>query len=348
MIAGVRVWRCPLWVPARPSGPTRIVHLASFAATSFPLILLHGLRRPDVVLVIEPPLACAPGALLAACLGGCKAWLHVQDFEIDAAFDLGQVRSAWGRKILAAMERWLMRRFQRVSTISERILNRLAAKDVPQQRCVLFPNWVDAGAIYPLERPSLLREELGIEPDEVVALYAGNMGEKQGLEIVIDAARGLERQPGLRFVMCGNGAAYERLRALGVGVKNLDWLPLQPVERLNELLSLVDVHLLPQRADAADLVMPSKLTGILASGRPVVATARPGTQVWSVVEGRGMNTPPGDVTAFADAIRALALDAPRRARLGAEGRRYAEKHLDREVVLRCFEEDLSHVLRPRP
>jgi colanic acid biosynthesis glycosyl transferase WcaI len=127
----------------------------------------------------------------------------------------------------------------------------------------------------------------------------------------------------------------------------LDWLPLQPVERLNELLNLADVHLLPQRVDAADLVMPSKLTCILASGRPVVATARPGMQVWSVVEGRGMNTPPGDVTAFADAIRALALDAPRRARLGAEARRYAEKHLDREVVLRRFEEDLSRVLRPR-
>jgi len=296
--------------------------------------------------VIEPPLACAPGALLAACLGGGKAWLHVQDFEIDAAFELGQVRSPWGRKALAAMERWLMRRFRRVSTISERMMERVETKGVSEERCVLFPNWVDTGAIYPLDRPSLLREELGIEPQEVVALYAGNMGEKQGLEIVIEAAQRLEREVALRFVMCGNGAVYQRLRGLAGELKNLAWLTVQPVERLNELLNLADVHLLPQRPDAADLVMPSKLTGILASGRPVVATARPGTQVWRVVEGRGVNTPPGDVSAFADAIRALAVDAPRRARLGAEGRRYAETNLAQEVVLRRFEEDLLRVVDP--
>lgn len=346
-IDGVRVWRCPLWVPARPSGLTRIVHLASFAAASLPVILLLGFRRPDVVLVIEPALACAPGALLATCLGGAKAWLHVQDFEIDAAFGLGQVKSDWGRTVLTTLERWLMRRFHRVSTISVRMLERLVTKAVSKERCVLFPNWVDTGAIYPLGRPSVFREELGIDSHDVVVLYAGNMGEKQGLEIVIDAARLLGQQGGLRFVMCGNGAAYERLRTLGVGLQNLHWLPLQPVDRLNELLNLADIHLLPQRADAADLVMPSKLTGILASGRPVVATARPGTEVWSVVEGRGVSVPPGNASAFAEAIRALAVDVPRRASLGAAGRRYAEEILAQDVVLRRFEKDLLEFARPR-
>lgn len=346
-IDGVRVWRCPLWVPARPSGLTRIVHLASFAATSFPIILLLGLRRPDVVLVIEPALACAPGALLATCLGGGKAWLHVQDFEIDAAFALGLVRSDRGRRCLTTLERWLMRRFERVSTISGRMLERLDAKGVPTERRVLFPNWVEPDSVYPLTRPSMLREKLGIGPDEIVALYAGNMGEKQGLDIVIEAARLLESQAGLRFVMCGNGAAHERLRGLGAALKNVTWLPVQPVELLNELLNLADVHLLPQRPDAADLVMPSKLTGILASGRPVVATARPGTEVWSVVEGRGVNTPPGNASAFAEAIRALAVDVPRRASLGAAGRRYAEEILAQDVVLRRFEKDLLEVARPR-
>ncbi len=161
-----------------------------------------------------------------------------------------------------------------------------------------------------------MRDELCIPDDEIVVLYSGNMGEKQGLEIVIEAARALTDELALHFIMCGQGAAYARLRKLAEGLDNIKWLPLQPIDKLNELLNAADIHLLPQRADAADLVMPSKLTGILASGRPVVATAHPGTEVWNVVQGRGITVEPGNVEAFAGAIQKLAGDAERRKALG--------------------------------
>lgn len=341
---GVSIWRSPLWVPERPSGMKRILHLASFAITSLPLLMKQVFWRPDVILVVEPPLFCVPGAIAVAKLSSSQAWLHIQDFEVDAAFDLGILSSCWVRGVVYAVERWLLRGFKRISTISGRMLVRLEEKGVARSRCVFFPNWVDTSMICPIEVKNSFRDELRIGANEVVALYAGNMGQKQGLEILIEAARMLAAEKGIRFVLCGQGAAYERLRAVSNDLPNVLWIPLQPKERLNELLNLADIHLLPQREDAADLVMPSKLTGIMASGRPVVATVREGTEIWSVVQGRGITVLPGDHRAFAEAVLELAGDAKRREYLGAEARKYAVKHLDKEQVLVAFEAELYRLV----
>ena len=139
------------------------------------------------------------------------------------------------------------------------------------------------------------------------------------------------------FVIGGAGSARERLMAMASDLSNIRWIPLQPLERLNDLLNLADVHLLPQRADAADLVMPSKLTGMLASGRPVIATAEPETQVGRVVGGCGVLVPPGDGAALARAIVDLAADPARRHALGAAARRYAETNLARDAIMSRFE-----------
>lgn len=334
---GVRVWRAPLWVPARPSGLKRLIHLASFALGSLPLMLRQLAWRPDLVWVVEPPLFCAPTALCVARLTGARAWLHVQDYEVDAAFALGLLQGKLARRLVTGLERWLMRRFDRVSTISDSMLSRAAAKGVAADRLMHFPNWIDLDAIQPLTAPSSYRTELGIPADAVVALYSGNMGGKQGLEIMAEAARLLADQIDLHFVFCGNGAGKAELVRLAKGLPNVRFLDLQPMERLNELLGLADIHLLPQRADAADLVMPSKLTGMLASGRAVVATAHADTELGRVVQSCGVVVAPGDAGAFAAAIRTLARDPVRRQALGLAGRGYAELHLGMEGILSGFE-----------
>jgi colanic acid biosynthesis glycosyl transferase WcaI len=134
------------------------------------------------------------------------------------------------------------------------------------------------------------------------------MGGKQGLDILADTARLLVNDERLHFVFCGNGAGRAELEGRCTGLANVRFLDLQPLERLGELLTFADIHLLPQRADAADLVMPSKLTGMLASGRPIVVTAHPGTEVARVVEGCGLVVEPERPEVFADAIAALASD----------------------------------------
>ena len=339
----VTVYRCPLWVPAKPSGLKRLLHLASFALSSFPVMLYQVFWRPNVILTIEPPLFCAPASWLCARLSGARAWLHVQDFEVDAAFELGILRANWLRNLVGGLEGWLMRRFDRVSTISSNMVRRLIEKGVVPEKAVLFTNWVDAEAIFPLNSPSAMRQQLGIPVGTVVALYAGNMGEKQGLEIVLEAAAGLVDEAGIQFVLCGDGAARQRLQQKYAGLANVRWLPLQPVAQLNDLLNLADIHLLPQRAGAEDLVMPSKLTGMLASGRPVVATANKDTQIAAVLADCGVVVEPDNTMEFAGAVLRLAADAGERRIMGMHARDYALAHWAREGVMQAFDRQLKEL-----
>ena len=161
--------------------------------------------------------------------------------------------------------------------------------------------------------------------------------------MVVEAARLLVDQPRYQFVMCGDGVARKRLQTMAKGLENILWLPLQPIERLNELLNLAAIHLLPQSADAADLVMPSKLTGMLASARPVIATAAAWTQVAKVVAEAGCVVLPGDITAFVNAIKKLAEDEALRTRLGHAGRVWIETEWDKERVLTAFEDELQQL-----
>ncbi len=242
---------------------------------------------PDIVLLVEPTLFCALQTLLVARCSGARSWLHVQDFEVDAAFGLGDLSPSLARNWAFAVERRIMSAFHRVSAISKRMIDRLSVKGVDPSRRILFANWVDTEEIFPLEGPSPLRKELGIAESTVVALYSGSMGKKHGLELLVDAARRLSSHPDLRFVFCGEGPGREMLADKAKDLPNVSLLPVQPAGRLNDLLNLADVHLLPQLADAADLVMPSKLTGMMASGRAIIATVLPGTQLFEALEGAG-------------------------------------------------------------
>ncbi len=335
---GVKLWRTPLWVPSKPTGMKRLLHLASFALLSVPALARQIAWKPDVVMVIAPAIACAPGGWLAAKLCGAKSWLHVQDFEVDAAFRLGLMKGRVAQRVIGLAERWLLHRFDRVSTISGRMVEMLHSKGVNAARIISFPNWVDVSAIVPLRRPSAYRKALQIPDRAVVALYSGSMAGKQGLEVIPEAARALAaRLPDLIFVLCGDGVFKSRLEEECAGFHNVRFLPLQPLARLGELLGMSDIHLLPQHPQAADLVMPSKLTGMLSSGRPVVATAHPGTELATVVAGCGVVVPPNDLPAFAAALIELAESEPLRRAYGQRGRCYAEQNLAREKVLLDFE-----------
>lgn len=338
VIDGVRVIRCPFWVPRRLNSWKRVVHLASFSASALPVLLWQALAwRPDVVLVVKPPAFSLPGGLLAGCLGGARTWLHVQDFEVDAAFEMKLLAGGSLRRAVLGIEAWFMRRYRMASTISERMLEKLLEKGIQESKSILFPNWADTERIVPLAHPSPMRAELGLPAGTVVALYAGNMGDKQGLEVIVDAARRIGPERPVRFVLAGEGAARARLEAAAEGLGNVTILGLQPLDKLNQLLNLADIHLLPQRADAADLMMPSKLGGMLASGRPVIAGARSDTQVARAVTGAGIVIAPDDGAALADAVLTLAEAPGRRAALGRAARERALAEWNRDAILMAFE-----------
>jgi len=342
-INGVNITRCPIWVPNRLSGIKRICHLMSFAISSAFAMVKQLAWRPDVIFVVEPTFFCAPTALLVSRLSGAKSWLHIQDFEVDAAFELGMLSNNHARSIAMYFESWLVRRFNRVSTISTEMLKKLVLKKIPSEKCVLFPNWVDCESIYPIKDAKYFRDKLKINYENKVVLYSGNMGEKQGLEIIIEAAA-LLHDKNITFVLCGNGAMKKKLQSITTNMNNVIWMSLQPLNRLNDLLNLADIHLLPQRSDVADLVMPSKLTGMLASGKPVIATSDKNTQIYDIIKTCGVCTPPGDVSLFANAIEKLALDDEKLMQLGESARRFALNKLSKISILNNFNSELNELI----
>ncbi len=342
---GCRVVRCPLYVPGRMNGFRRIVHLASFALSSIPPSVLSIKRKPDIVVAVAPSLLSAPVALALARLTGAKAWLHVQDLEIDAAASLGIVRH---RRLVAAglaAERWVMRGFDLVSAVSAKMLDAVATKDVAPERRVLFPNWVDLARVFPLAGPSAMRRELGIPEGHCVALYSGSMGQKQGLDCVIAAARLLVANSASSplFLLAGAGPVRADLESAARDLPNVRFLPLQSEERFNEFLNLGDIHLLPQLLDASDLVMPSKLGAMLAAGKPVIATVPPDSQIALTIGEAGIAVPPGNPAALAGAVRELAGDANRRRAMGEAALRIARASLQAEPILAGMENRLERL-----
>jgi colanic acid biosynthesis glycosyl transferase WcaI len=345
------VRRCPLWVPPQPSTLKRLLHLASFALSSTPPLLARLRHPPDRLLVIAPAFFCAAPALLFTAIARLRgrpvpAVLHIQDFELDAAFELGFMGGGPIRAWAEALERFLLRRFTAVSSISPAMCERLAIKGVEPSRIWLFPNWVDCGAIEPEATPAqpAWRAELGLPADAVVALYSGSMNRKQGLEVLADCASRLTGHPTLHWIFCGAGPTRAAFEASCGGLPRVRFLPLQPADRFHALLQLADIHLLPQQAGAADAVMPSKLLAMLASGRPVLATAEPNTGLAAAITGEapcGLVTPPGDAPAMAAAARNLADNSALRTAMGAAARQRAMMVWDRDAVLGKFEQNLK-------
>lgn len=347
---GVLLVRCPLWVPRRPSGLTRLLHLASFALSSLSPLLAQRRWCPDVVITVAPAFFCAPGALALGRLCGRRTttWLHIQDFELDAAFELGLLKGRLLRSLAEAWERRTLRGFDRMSSISAAMVNKLATKGVDRSQSVLLPNWVDLDVIRPqletARQHNPYRRELGIGPDQLVLMYSGSMNKKQGLDLLAAVIHQLADLPQLVWLLAGEGPTKAELVAATQGLPNVRHLPLQPMERLSDWLNAADIHLLPQKAEAADLVLPSKLLGILASGRPVVASSPVGSELAALAELAGACVPPGDARAFAAAIRNLVASPDRRADAGLRARLLVEERFGMEAVLSRFEQQLRDLV----
>ena len=341
---GVRVLRVPHYIPVQQSGGRRVAQHTSFALAALLPALLAGIAfRPDLVLTVAPSTIAAPVARFAALLAGAQSWLHVQDLEVETAFATKLLPSrGWVGRLALWFEVAVLRSFSRVSAISPEMCRRLVAKGVPRQRVVEFRNWTDTGSVRPLAGTSPYRAEWGIETAHV-ALYAGNIANKQGIDIVLEAARRLAKRQDLTFVICGEGPNRRPLEARAAGLANVRFFDLQPRERLNELMGLATIHLLPQIAGASDLVLPSKLTNMLASGRPVVATAPSRSGLAREVTGCGVVVEPGDADAFAAAIVGLMEDKAAWSAAATAARERAEERWSKEVVLGRFMEEVARL-----
>jgi colanic acid biosynthesis glycosyl transferase WcaI len=256
------------------------------------------------------------------------------------------------QRALYGVESYLLKTADRVSTITEAMRRRLVEKGVPEDRTWLLANWSDLQFVRPMPKDDEVRRKFGAEPEDVLVLYTGNMGNKQGLEVVLDAADRLRKRKEIKFAMVGTGVARERLERTVAKwrLTNVRFFPVQSVGLLPSMLAAGDIHLVVQRGEAADLVMPSKLTNILAAGRSCIVTADLGTALCELIDDHecGITTKPDDAKELASSIVGLADDPSVRGRLGRNARRYAEAYLDKDKLLAEFENGLRQLEREKP
>ncbi|MBW4941761.1 glycosyltransferase WbuB, partial [Klebsiella pneumoniae] len=335
---------CPLYVPNKPSTIKRLLHLSSFAFSSLFPLLMQARWKPDYVICIVPTLFCVPGALLLRKLTRAKVIIHIQDFEVDAMLGLGMAKKGVFAKFAKKFEKWCLTSADKVSTISKTMLLNASGKGVPRKNLIFFPNWSELERFKNVksDQSVMLKEEFGIADDRKVILYSGNIGEKQGLEIVIAAAQKLAMKNYV-FLFVGQGGGKENLKKMSsdLNLDNVIFKPLQPYDLLPALLNLADCHLVVQKKGAADAVLPSKLTNILAVGGNSVITAEENTELGQLCKnnpGIAQCVEPESVDALISGIEQCLL-MPRQNNIAIE---YANASLDMNNVLSNFIVDIQN------
>lgn len=344
-IEGVTVHRCPLYVPKNQSGPKRILHEISFVLSSFVYWLPRYFRKYDAIICISPPFHLGFIALPHKWIHGTRIVNHIQDLQVDAARATKLINNETLLGILEAAEKWILSKVTRVSTISSGMAGKLQKKLSSKGSIIFFPNWVDKTIVHPIRKSESLRAKWGISDEEKIVLYSGNLGVKQGLEIIPFVAKRLEGEKNLTFIIVGNGGEKQALiqQTKDLALTNVQFLPLQPLEDLARMLAAADIHLVLQKKDAADLVMPSKFTNILAAGGHALVTAEPGTTLFEVVHEHQLGT-------ICPAENKAALEATLRAILNGERKEdakgaveYANKYLDKTSILNKFLTDIDQL-----
>ena len=319
VIAGVEVIRRRHYVPARQSVLGRGMYEATF--------LLHGLLcrldPPDVVVGVIPSLSGGALARIFAARWHVPYGVIVQDLMGRAAEQSGMAAGGRVAGGVSRFEGWALRRARAVGVASPSFVPYLQSLGVRPQRIVDLPNWV----VRPAVKASVAdtRRRLGWGSQQIV-LHAGNMGLKQGLEQVLDAAEmAATSEPLIRFVLLGDGNQRAQLERAAARLPNVQFLPSQADDDYAAALAAADVLLISQRPAVADMSLPSKLTSYCAAGRPIVAAVRNDGATYREIQrtGAAIAVPPGDPEALLRAIAGLRSDPALAARLGAAGASYA-------------------------
>ncbi len=320
----------------------RVAAFLAFTVSSF----WAGLRVPDVDLVwgTTPPIFQAASAWAVARLRRVPFVLEVRDLWPDFAVALGALRNPLLVGASRRLERFLYRAADRVVVNSPGFVEHVAGKGVPRERIAVVPNGVDAAAFDPGARGEAFRRELGVEEGQVLVLYAGAHGVPNDLDVVLDAAVALRKDPRIRFALVGGGRDRERLavRARDLRLENVTLAPAVPKARMAEVLAAADVCVAILRPlELFTTTYPNKVFDYMAAGRPtVLAIDGVIREVVEEAEG-GTFVRPGDPAALAAAVRRYADDPELRRRHGAAARAFVERRFRRADHAEALREVLA-------
>ena len=316
---GIRTRRMWIWA-AMGSGPGRVANYLSFGVMS--VVGLGSARRADWVIVEYPTLFGALPAVGLASLRGQRVVVIVADLWVDSIVEIGTISDGRAIRILRRAERWMLRRADVVTAVTEGVRDAVEAKGVDPHQLAWLPNGADTEMFAPGPEDPSVRVELGLVEGEHLFLYAGTHGYVHGLEVVLDAAELLADAP-VRFVLVGDGSEKSSLQrqASERGLTNVTFLAPVAPDEVARLLRSSTAGLATVRAgDVYKTVRSAKMFPTMSSGIPVIYSGDDeGARLVAKV-GAGFVTAPGDGAALAGAVRELIVAPERRAQLGRAGR----------------------------
>lgn len=340
----VTVVRRRQFTPRRHNGPNRALYELSWLLTG----VARRAPRTDAVIAVTPSLAGAALAWETAARHRAPFGVLVQDLTGPAAQQSGVTSGSLIPRAARAAEGTLFRGADAVAVVSRAFIPYLTHLGVRPERIHEVRNW--SRSVPPLLDKETARRRAGFPGAATVVLHAGNMGAKQSLETVVEAAAlARSSDPHVRFVLMGDGNQRPRLEELGRGLSNLSIIPLRSPDDYPVALAAADVLLVNERATVLDMSLPSKLTSYFMAGRPVLAAVRPdgATAAEITASGGGLVVAPGDAEALVAGVRKLAADPTRAARLGASARSYALTELSASASLSAADAFVDRLLQTR-
>jgi putative colanic acid biosynthesis glycosyltransferase WcaI len=335
-------------VPSTSFERSRILARASNYLSYLSSALLRGLRgpRPDVVVCMTDPPVLADIALLVARRYRAPLVVISQDVFPEIAVQLKRLENPLLMGILRALVSAYLRRADRIVAIGETMRRRLEAKGANPDRVQVIPNWVDTNRLQPLGKETQWARDRGFD-GRFVAMHSGNVGHAQDLDSLVRAATFLRDLDDLVIPIIGSGARHGELKGLAerLEVDQVRFLSYQNRNVLAESLSAADLHVVGLAPGLAGYVVPSRLYGILAVGRPVIAAADLESETAQVVEtaGCGILVPPGRPELLARAIRDAHDGVYDLEGMGARGREWVEREADRSVAVRRYKDLLMEL-----
>jgi len=340
----VKIKRSYLYIPSKVTTKTRILHETSFVVSSFFNSLFS--RRPDIIIVISPPLLLGISAWLLSRLRKTPFVFHIQDLQPDTAVALGMIKSQRFIDVLYKIERFIYKRAAYISVISNGMRKKLILKGIPKEKFGLFPNWANITLKKKPTKENEFRKKYNLN-NEFIASYSGNIGVKQGLDIILDVANSMVDVKNILFLIVGDGAQKQYLieKARDLNLPNVKFLPPQPIHLFSEMLFETDISLVIQRAAVTNVVTPSKLLNSFASGRAVVVSTPEDSELSKTLREANcaVTVKPESRDELKDAILELYNDARKRELLGKNAKRYADEHFSRERILSKFESELTRI-----
>lgn len=335
----LKIYRCPLWVPKNPIAISRVLHLLTFALSSLPIFLKLLFWKPNGIITIAPAIFCAQIVCFAKFIfrKRIKTWLHIQDFEIDAAFDLNLIKNNFLKKITLFWERELLNNFDNVSTISPDMISKLKSKRIRPEKIFYMPNWIDLKEIFPIEAidDNFYRRKYNISNEKIVILYSGSMNKKQGLNKILKVIEFFKEHKKIFWILAGDGPEKNQIIYKTKNIKNIIILPLQERKYFNALLNCANIHLLPQKEGIETNALPSKFIGMIASGKPIITCASKNTYLGEISSKVGIRVDPQKESEIIQAINNLTSDETKRIEFGKKAREESY-YFDKKKILDAF------------